>query len=265
MAQTIEPTGRGDTGGAVSSVARFLERFGYLVRRQSPAASMESMRFDGELEEAIARYQRLHSLPDTGLLDAETLRLMNTPRCGVADITGETMLASLAGPGSGWGKRDITFTADLVHNVPALGAAAVRNEIVNAFSVWAMAGALRFTEAFPADIFLAFHRGDHGDGHPSLAFDGTPGGSLGHAFPPPHPRLAGQVHLDADERWSTVLPVSGSADLPTLLLHEIGHALGLEHDTQDRSAVMHERFEVGGDRRSLSLSDVTAIRAVYPT
>lgn len=51
------------------------------------------------------------------------------------------------------------------------------------------------------------------------------------------------MHLDADEHWSATLPVMGSADLPSLLLYEIGHALGLEHDTLDPTADVHERFE----------------------
>jgi hypothetical protein len=57
--------------------------------------------------------------------------------------------------------------------------------------------------------------------------------------------------------------VTGSADLPTLLLHEIGHALGLEHDTMDVSAVMHERFEIGEARRALGSSDVQSVQVLY--
>lgn len=265
MVQTIDPTERGDAGPAVAAVARFLERYGYLGPAPTDGPSTLSRRFDDSIEEAIASYQHLHGLAETGRLDAKTLRFMNTPRCGVADVRGRSTLRALVGPGHGWAKRNITFSIDLDNDLPSLGAIVVRNEVVIALDLWSAAGGLVFTEAFHADIFVAFRRGEHGDGHPSLAFDGIPGGGLAHGFPPRHARLAGHVHLDAGEHWSLALPVTGSADLPTVLLHEIGHAVGLEHDTQDTFAVMHERFEVGGDRRTLSVSDIEALRAVYPT
>lgn len=240
----------------------FLQRYGYL----RPSSQLESVAeaVPGEsVEVAIARYQRMHSLPETGIIDAETARYMATPRCGMPDIDGATALASLADASRGWGRREITFAIDLTTAVPSIGAIEIENEVRIALGLWANAAGLLFTPAFPADIFVGFRRGDHGDGHPSLIFDGAPGGTLGHAFPPRHPRLAGHIHLDADEHWSILLPVTGSADLPTLLLHEIGHALGLEHDTADPSAVMNERFEVGATRRSLASSDIESVRALY--
>jgi hypothetical protein len=265
MAQRIIETGRGDQGPHVAALAAFLARHGYLEPpRDRGMESGAVPAFDGGVEAAVARYQRLHALPETGVLDAETIRWMNTPRCGRADLLGGRELGAVVGPGSGWGRRAITFNADLAQDVPPLGAATIRQEIEVACGLWAAAGGLTLNAASPGDIFIAFRRGDHGDGHPSLVFDGAPDGTLGHAFPPPHPRLAGQVHLDADEQWFITLPVSGSADLSTLLLHEIGHALGLEHDTVDTSAVMHERFELGGDRRTLSASDIAALKTIYP-
>jgi hypothetical protein len=213
------------------------------------------------VEQAIAAYQRLHRLPETGSLDPDTLRFMNTPRCALPDVISGTE-SPLNVSAYGWGRRDITFAIDLANHLPALGAAVIEHEVHTAFDSWAAAGNLRFARHFPADVFIAFRRGDHGDGHPQLAFDGR-AGTFGHGFPPRHPSLAGHVHLDGDEQWSTTLPVTGSADLPTLLLHEIGHALGLEHDTMDVSAVMHERFEIGEARRALGSSDVQSVQVLY--
>lgn len=259
--QTLQPTGRGESGPQVRAVADFLRRYGYLEPPPRTEAAPQPERFDGAIEEAVAGYQRAHGLPETGQLDPETLRFMNTPRCSVRDSLEATFVA---GPAAGWGKRNLTFHVDLINDLPVLGTDVIEREVSIAFAVWAATGRLTFAKQFPADIFAAFRRGDHGDGHPQLAFDGAPGGSLGHAFPPTHARLAGHVHLDADERWSVTLPVTGSADLPTLLLHEIGHALGLEHDLANPSAVMHERFESGDSRRTLDASDVQALAAVYP-
>jgi hypothetical protein len=58
-------------------------------------------------------------------------------------------------------------------------------------------------------------------------------------------------------------PVEG-ADLESILVHEIGHFLGLGH-TGDEDAVMYPGYEAGDDsHRDLSDDDVAAICALYP-
>lgn len=240
------------------AVHAFLSRYGYW-----PAPDPSAFRSGADdLEAAVAAYQRLHGLHETGFLDPETLRWMNTPRCGVADLPTVNFAfaagASLS-PAEGWGTKAITFNADLVTHVPPLGPGVVANAIDDAFATWQVQG-LRLSRAPLGMIFVAFRRGSHGD---SLAFNGAPGGTLGHAFFPRSPELPGHVHLDADEKWTTV-GGAGTADLPTLLLHEIGHALGLPHDPSNHDAVMHERFESGAVRRTLHPSDLAALARIYP-
>lgn len=266
MVQRIRTMSRGDTDPAVATLAQYLARYGYLRPDAGPAGILgEERAFDGPIEEAVARYQRLHGLLVTGAVDEETMRWMNKPRCGVPDPQEPPHTFGFAALANrGFSSRDLRYAADLFSGIPALGADAVHDAIVAAFNTWQDVGILRFQEDVPADIFIRFALGDHGDGDP---FDGRPSSGpnvLGHAFKPDHDRLPGHIHLDAAEDWSIDEPPSGNADLPTLLLHEIGHAIGLDHMTDDPGAVMHETVETGESRRGLQPSDVRMLTAIYP-
>jgi hypothetical protein len=62
--------------------------------------------------------------------------------------------------------------------------------------------------------------------------------------------------------FTTGPPVPLSADLPTILTHELGHAQGLAH-ASDRSAVMWYRAGLGEQRRMLTLDDIAGICSIY--
>lgn len=53
----------------------------------------------------------------------------------------------------------------------------------------------------------------------------------------------------------------GTFDLLTVMIHEVGHALGLGHNTGDPNSVMQPMYM--GSRRTLSASDIMNIRTLY--
>jgi Matrixin len=117
-----------------------------------------------------------------------------------------------------------------------------RTEIVNALAAWSAVANIQFVEV--ADSGLPFNAfaatGDIRIG--AHAFDG-PSGTLAHAYyPPPGGSATGDVHFDQAENWSCT-PGPGLMDIGLVALHEVGHALGLAHETRsERPAVMNPAY-----------------------
>lgn len=138
----------------------------------------------------------------------------------------------------------------------------VRAAIEEAFTLWSTHAPLTFTEvedtgpppsdgSYSADGHAIIRIGTH-------YIDG-PGGVLGHAFFPNEDGLGGDVHFDSGENWTL------SVFLETAV-HEIGHALGLDH--QDPSVVAIMNPTLGNYFNGLGTSflfqdDIDGIQALY--
>ncbi len=163
--------------------------------------------------------------------------------------------------GPGWAKGpdgvvDLEYV--FASLTPKVEESALRNEVARAFAEWARYAPIRFSigekPSAERTIAIRFARGAHGDEYP---FDG-PGGALAHTFFPEPPNtepLAGDMHLDADERWR----IGADFDVFTVALHEAGHALGLGHSDSPGS-VMYPYYRMTG---GLTAEDIAGIQHLY--
>lgn len=155
---------------------------------------------------------------------------------------------------SRWDRTDLTWRIGSFFD--SLDEAGQIDAADRAFQLWADASNLTFTQMTTgsADITIDFVAGEHGDDFP---FDG-PGDVLGHAFFPGSGN-PGQIHLCNQEQWA-LSAGEGQFDLFTGLVHEIGHALGLEHSLDD-DAVMAPNYMEGISE--LDEDDVEAVQRLY--
>ncbi|KAL6725642.1 hypothetical protein Aduo_007681 [Ancylostoma duodenale] len=104
------------------------------------------------------------------------------------------------------------------------------------------------------DIDILFARGIHGD---KEAFDGK-GNMVAHSGYSPQ----GILHLDADEDWS--FDGSHGIDLRYVMIHEIGHLLGLRH-SRKKSSIMSKYYRRLITGMRIPQVDVQFIRRLYQT
>jgi len=295
--------GLGAEGQEIVEAHDYLRRYGYFpnpeLAAQYPgwvpivdAAPDDPELFDTTLEEALAMFQQTHGLPVTGLLDAPTRDLMQQPRCGVPDAyippravlggharRGPTVphaptaidsladaqdpLAYTASPYS-WPYTELKYAFG-----PSSGDIATsfqRQAVVAAMNTWSAVVPVAWVERANADVVVSFVPRAHGDGN-----DFAPN-TYAHAYYPTCSTaygsfncigLPGDLHFN-DENYTWGTGNGGSVqDIQTIALHELGHALGLDHSANG-SAVMYAYAVLGSLRRNLTGDDINGIRAIYP-
>ncbi|KHJ44335.1 Hemopexin [Trichuris suis] len=251
----------------------YLKRYGYLN------VAADGSTTDVQFAEALKLFQRIASLPVTGVLCAKTIERMSRPRCRAPDVylSGNEQLnknrrkryvvegrsfvnkfstfkSRQAFAGSYWASSNLTYSISRYST--SSDPVSIEDAVKKAFRVWEQHSLLRFKQvpSRTANIDIAFVKKMHGDGEP---FDGR-GGILAHAF---FPQYGGSIHFDDDEAWNPG-PAKG-LDLYAVAAHEIGHSLGLKH-SMNSNALMAPFYQshVSNEIR-LHSDDVDALHYLY--
>ena len=181
-----------------SQAIEFMKKFGYFGK----PSDTEALLTEEAVIQGLMKVQRFVGLPQTGRLDAETIKLLNTPRCGNPDLVEIPRRQKRFVLGSdGWQKRKLTYF--VANWTPKLkNEKFVKSELKRAFQMWADYSGLEFTlsdDYYRSDIIILFGRFHHGDSFP---FDG-PGLVLAHAYYPYElGTFGGDIHFDEDEDWN---------------------------------------------------------------
>ncbi|VDO35240.1 unnamed protein product, partial [Haemonchus placei] len=228
--------------------------------------------------------QEVVGVKPTGELTPETVEATRRERCAQKDTrreSGRSKRFALSGT-SKWDKKHFTglheltlkwFVSEYTNDIRI----DFSSTIQKAFQLWAKQANERnlpkvtfhFEEAASqdeADINILWAEGAHGDQH---EFDGASAKKniLAHTFFPGHSEpLNGDIHFDDAETWEADSVAATNYDrrfFPYVLVHEIGHALGLQH-AKKQEAIMHPLYKnTPLDELKLDLDDKCAINWNY--
>lgn len=221
---------------------QYLQNYGYIS-----TTSLENVASANDsLAAGLLLFQQYFDLDQTGELNEETIDLMGKPRCGVSDYNSNNFQDNADNK---WNKTDITWSFFLANR-------SVLIITQKAFRLWADSSNLKFREhrGRNADITISLQRGDHHYAYGkercnSPPFDG-PGQVLAHAFLPYINNRKVEIHMDNEERWS--LDTSGEEQDSTMvnfyrvLIHEIGHTIGLTH-SNSMDSIMYPFYHMEWD------------------
>lgn len=176
------------------------------------------------LNEIISIFQHDNDIPVTGILDDETKLAIGRPHCG------SKKSAKLKASVYKWSKNVLSYRIETFPRAKRTGP--IQKMLMQAFNAWSKITNLDFAEVDDEDADIEINFGGllHKKRDRRCMFDDP--NTLAHAFFPE----IGDIHFNSkyffDDKDVTM------EDFLDTAMHEIGHALGLEH-SRSKASLMH--------------------------
>jgi peptidoglycan hydrolase-like protein with peptidoglycan-binding domain len=228
----------GATGAEVQAVHHYLTEFGYLpnaaLQREYPqwrspvsSAPVRNDVYDERTAEAVRAFQRSFGLPESGMVDDASRGIMVQARCGVPDMADPDDSNKWDITANDWSSTDLTWR--LMHTngqcevnamAGCMNQAQAEAAITAAFATWQGPSRHTFTKTTGAAVIEIRFK--------STRANGTAwGAALAHAYLPAD---GGDVTINSNQYFSGASPTPGGYyDLQSVLVHELGHSLGIHH------------------------------------
>lgn len=161
-----------------------------------------------------------------------------------------------------------SFHSSVTSGLNGVTYAQLRGAVQEALSLWARHAPLNFVEV--PDSGPSFLEGNSypGSNYPMIRIGAKPQdgpyNSLAYAYFPSTNGLGGDLVLDSSETWS-LAPSAGRIDITEVLTHEIGHALGLGHESTS-NAILNPTYGArysGPGTAYLLPDDIAGIQTLY--
>jgi peptidoglycan hydrolase-like protein with peptidoglycan-binding domain len=255
----------GDEGPSVSALHSYLTRFGYfpneaLARRYArwqplvaEAPAYQDV-FDEHTQAAVEALQRQFGLEATGYVDAATRAMLHAARCGTPDG-----IPSVDNEPS---DEKFFFLGSKVDN-----SVAIKFDLRNVGGGLELNAAIAATRsgfnAWSAETQLSFIDGSGRTQQIEITFAPVADNQI-NAFAT-SPADGSDITFNSNRSFTTTLPTpAGSLDFQTILMHELGHALGLGHSSTFGTTMFATTAD-GTSDRTLHKDDKAAISALYDT
>lgn len=227
----------------------YLQRYGFMGKQDD-----NSLVDNDIFITSLSMFQEYYKLPATGELNSETLELMKKPRCGVSDLLAYYSVKPVI-----WQHKNITWHFKMANTE-------VHNLTKTAFEQWSKNSGLTFSHSRnKPNILLSFqrllHKFEKSQTNCAFPFDGK-GMILGHSYYPTSPESDIEIHIDVDEDWSYARNNSDrdKHNFYSVILHEIGHALGFEHSS-NKDSIMYAFYNE--NLSTLNTDDIDAVQHAY--
>ncbi|XP_077283645.1 stromelysin-2-like [Arctopsyche grandis] len=185
---------------------KYLKQYGYIETTMEAECLVD----DTVLENALREFQSYVNLNITGKLDAETISKMDKYRCGNKEKNFNRSIQHLDNGSVKWKSKSITY---IVKDSFYLKKKIIDDEVLKAFNFWGQHMNIIFSAVqHGADIEIRFVKTHPSFGALSNRVFGTTS----------YPGILGKIYVKDD--WKTL------ENLYHVLVHQIGHVLGLEHE-----------------------------------